>query len=79
VAGDSVSLANKVSRTSWPKAQQSLSAIYHQRLTIWDLGLTYLESIKDNIELDSILPPDSVVHLTSVRSYQQDHGRDKEE
>jgi hypothetical protein len=41
--------------------------------------MTDLESIKDDIEFDSILPSDCVIHLTSVRSDQQYHGRDKEE
>lgn len=40
---------------------------------------TDLESIENNVELDCVLPADSVVHFTGVRTEKQCEGRDENE
>jgi len=40
--------------------------------------LTHLESIENDVELDSVLSPDGVVHLAGIRRDQQDSSRDEE-
>lgn len=69
--GERVSRANNVSSTSCPNAPHSLSAICHEYLTAYQIGKTYLESVEDDIELDCILPSDSMVHLARIRRSKQ--------
>ena len=37
--------------------------------------IIYLESVKDDIELDRVLTPDRMVHLARIRESQEDQGR----